>query len=127
MIRQGAFTLLELLIVVIVVGVLASAAVPSLSRSIRRSRAVEAQQAVGNLLTAELAYYQQYKVFTSGSLALDIPFPGGSYSYDLDTSSGATVATVTATGSTPATTNIVVIGTVYQVGTTQMSVDLGGK
>ncbi len=45
--QRGGFTLLELLVVIIIVGVLASVAMPALSRNIERSRAVEALNAIG--------------------------------------------------------------------------------
>jgi prepilin-type N-terminal cleavage/methylation domain-containing protein len=45
--RSRGFTLLELLVVIIIVGVLAAVAMPSLFRNIERSRSVEAIQTIG--------------------------------------------------------------------------------
>jgi prepilin-type N-terminal cleavage/methylation domain-containing protein len=51
---SGGFTLLEILVVVIIVGVLASVAMPLLARNIERSRATEALAAMGIIRRAYL-------------------------------------------------------------------------
>ena len=72
--RNFGFTLLELLIVVVIVGILASFALPQFSRFTRRARTSEAQVNIGALLTAEMIYYQENNVFTSvlGRLLVDV-------------------------------------------------------
>ena len=55
MYRKG-FTLLELVIVVIVLGVLASIALPQYAGFVEKARAAEAVATIGSIKTAEIAY-----------------------------------------------------------------------
>jgi len=56
---QGGFTLMELLIVVMIVGILAAAAVPLYLGYVRDSRLAEAKGLAGSVLTAAQACAQQ--------------------------------------------------------------------
>ena len=51
---QGGFTLLEILVVIIIVGVLASVAMPALFRNVERARATEALNTMGVIRRAYL-------------------------------------------------------------------------
>lgn len=55
--QRSGFTLLELLIVVIIVGILASAALPQFTKMTTRAKTAEAYSALGDILTAESLYY----------------------------------------------------------------------
>ena len=72
---KSGFTLLELLVVVIIVAILASVAIPQYRRAIETSRAAEARAVLHSLLTAELAYYQENGTFTAtlASLLVQVP------------------------------------------------------
>jgi prepilin-type N-terminal cleavage/methylation domain-containing protein len=47
--NQAGFTLLEILVVIIIVGVLASVAMPALFRNVERSRSTEALNTMGTI------------------------------------------------------------------------------
>jgi prepilin-type N-terminal cleavage/methylation domain-containing protein len=67
---QGGFTLVELMIVVAIIGMLASVAFPQYSRSIYRARAAErmtVMQAIGGAVNDMVAVNQSIPSSTSGS------------------------------------------------------------
>ena len=57
------FTLVELLIVVAIIGVLASQGVPAYRRMIQKSRKGEAQNMLGNIASAESAFFSEYGAY----------------------------------------------------------------
>ena|SRR3989338_5954548 len=60
--RKG-FTLLELLIVVIVIGILATIAIPQFLTSVERSRVAKAKSALGMIAQAEKMYRAEHDVY----------------------------------------------------------------
>jgi len=81
---SSGFTLMELLIVVIVVGILATIALPQFRNMVNRARMAEARNTVGAILTAELAYFQENTAFTNNLGQLDVtipPAPPGNFTY----------------------------------------------
>ena len=108
-IRRAAagFTLMELLIVVIIIGILVTLALPGFQRSMEAARQAEARTILGNLYQAERAYYAEKETYTTASdtanpLMAPIP-PVGSpehyFSYGV-TATGATGFIATATRKT---------------------------
>ena len=75
--KQGGFTLLELLMVVIIIAILASLALPQYIRATERSRATESLQILGALRASEHRYRaQSTKNDYTGALAeLDADVP----------------------------------------------------
>lgn len=124
--RGSGFTLLELLIVVIIVGILAGVALPQFNRMTMRARRAEAQNMLNAIMTAEMLYYQEQTKFTNFAnnaaaatqgLMVDLPLDANTpWDYAASGASAANV-TVTATGETSSPVeNIVVTGTVRNDG-----------
>jgi type IV pilus assembly protein PilA len=61
---QG-FTLIELLIVVVIIGILASIAIPKFANSKGKAYLATMKSDLRNLATAEESYYYDYSVYTS--------------------------------------------------------------
>lgn len=71
--RKG-FTLIELLIVVIIIGVLATLAIPQYTNYVERARAAEALNMIGAINSAEAAYKLENNAYTNilSSTALNL-------------------------------------------------------
>jgi general secretion pathway protein G len=63
--NEKGFTLVELIVVVIIVGILASVAIPMLSGNIEKAKKSEAMAALGSYRTAFRMYYLQYSDYPS--------------------------------------------------------------
>jgi prepilin-type N-terminal cleavage/methylation domain-containing protein len=68
---QSGFTLVELMIVVIVVGVLAAVAIPMYQIVPERSKALEATSALGMVRNAMRAYYNEHGTYAHASFVDD--------------------------------------------------------
>src|SRR5688572_11512260 len=88
--RISAFTMIELMIVVAIIGLLASVAIPAFARYIRRAKTNEAIVNLKRMYDSAVAYYNTEHATSSGELlAKDMPaevvtpgpfcclFPGG--------------------------------------------------
>lgn len=58
--RKG-FTMIELMVVVVVVGILASVAVPMYGKYVKNARLTEATGRIGEIITASKAYAQEHE------------------------------------------------------------------
>ena len=72
--RQG-FTLLELLMVVVIIGILASIALPQYIKATEKAREVEALQILGALRASEIRYYALNQAYSASTAALDVGIP----------------------------------------------------
>ena len=96
---QKGFTLLELLVVVVIVGVLAAAAVPIYLNYVKDSRRAEAKGGLAAIQTAEQTYFQANGTYTAtlANLSVDLTDSQANWTFAL-TAGDATHFTATARG-----------------------------
>ena len=105
--EKKGFTLIEVLVVVIIIGILAMVAIPQFTKSIERSRGAEARAALRNIYTAEQAYFAQNETYTPTYSVLatsyDVPATlGTDWSFSIISGDATTfVAEALRTGSGP--------------------------
>ena len=61
--RKAGFTLIELMIVVVIIGILAALAIPRFMRSTTKAKQSEAKQLLKQIYTMEHAYRQEFNVY----------------------------------------------------------------
>lgn len=69
------FTLIELLVVVLIIGILASVALPQYTKAVEKSRSTEAITLLSNLAKAEEIYALATNSYTNDMNSLDIQMP----------------------------------------------------
>ena len=90
--NKSGFTLIELMIVVAIIGILASLAIPDFLRFQAKAKQAEAKMNLGALYTTQKAYFGEYDTFAGGTNAFNdlgwAPHLNQKtyYSYILDTS-----------------------------------------
>ena len=67
--RAAGFTLIEVLVCVMIIGILASLAVPQYYKSIERDKASEAVNLMMAMKTAQYQYWAKYGVYCNGAIA----------------------------------------------------------
>ena len=74
MFNKKGFTLLELIIVIIVIGILASIALPRYMRVTERARVTEAKNMLSTLRNSQIRYYTQHLAYCQviGNLDIEI-------------------------------------------------------
>jgi prepilin-type N-terminal cleavage/methylation domain-containing protein len=121
--QKRGFTLLELLVVVIIVGILASVALPQFQKMALRARVAEGETTLGAILTAELLYYQEYATFAKEAsralLLVSIPADNTTwFNYTItDANTSDTKTEVIAKGSATTINGAKVAATVILTGT----------
>jgi prepilin-type N-terminal cleavage/methylation domain-containing protein len=114
--KSKGFTLLELLIVVIVIGALASVALPQFSKMVKRARAAEAVSGLGAFSTAELVYYQERSTFTNTKADLPVDVNETNFTYTISGASSTSVV-IAAVGTGSSHSGISATMTVFNGGT----------
>jgi prepilin-type N-terminal cleavage/methylation domain-containing protein len=110
--KLAGFTLIELMVVILIVGVLAAASVPMMRGKIDRSKWTEANAAAGAIRTAMKVYFVETGSTVTGNLSnesvqqalrfQDADLNGAyfvSSDYEIDSVSADGIAVVTVTGS----------------------------
>ncbi len=105
------FTMMELMVVVVIVGILAAIAIPLYGKYIKNSRVTEATSRIGELVTACKSYAQENQDATGnptwppvagGGVVGALPSTSDLFSYSITAGAGAnantTALTITATG-----------------------------
>lgn len=75
------FTLVEMLVVVLIIGILAAIAVPQYQKAVKKSQGVEAILNLKTLKRAQEAYYLANGKYTNDLSKLDLTFNAGAYWY----------------------------------------------
>lgn len=74
-VRKG-FTLIELLVVVLIIGVLASIAIPQYFKVVEKARVSEAMSLIAAIKSAQERHLAKGGAYTSNFTQLDISYPG---------------------------------------------------
>ena len=77
--RKYGFTLVELAVVVVIIGVLAAFAVPRFMASVERSKAAEAFNYLASVQSAQERYHARQGTYASAITDLDIKFTAPKY------------------------------------------------
>lgn len=92
---KKGFTLLELLIVVIIIGILGTLALPRFFRAVERTRWAEAKSVLATLRGAQVRYRAENGAYTATIDNLDVDFTTGKYFTFTSGTGAAAVATAT--------------------------------
>lgn len=103
--RKG-FTLIELIIVIIIVGILATIGMTQYTKVVEKGRASEARQILGSLRSAQNAYNLEYGAYTTTVTDTGVDAPAACatthyFSYACDAAGTCTATRCTAGGKTP--------------------------
>ncbi|MBM3254228.1 MAG: prepilin-type N-terminal cleavage/methylation domain-containing protein [Candidatus Omnitrophica bacterium] len=112
------FTLLEVLMVVIIIGVLATLAIPQYTKTVEKARASEAYSNLGTLRKAEWIFYNDRspQTFTAVVASLDIENPNSMATRNFNYTITASSSTFTVTATRASGTNAGETITINQAG-----------
>ena len=126
---KKGFTLLELIVVIIIIGILATLGFTQYTKTIERARGTEAKMILGQLRSSQEAYYLEYNQYSTDITVLAVNAPTACttthfFSYTaVGTTTAAGIGTAlrcTTAGKTPQ------VGTVYTVNVTWATGAWGG-
>lgn len=88
--EAGGFTLIELIVVVLIIGVLASISLPSFLNQVNRAKAAEAASYTGTINRAQQAYRLENNDFADSleELAIGIPQQTSNFEYSIQAGDG---------------------------------------
>jgi len=76
---KKGFTLLELIVVVIIIGILASLGLPQFFKTVEKGRAAEGTSLLGTLRSAQIRYYGEKAAFATAVANLDVDYTTPKY------------------------------------------------
>ena len=82
---RNGYTLMEIIITVIILGVIVSLAVPNYTMSVEKTKAAEGAQMLEALLNAQRRYQIEYGVYANDLNNLDIEFTAGTNNFNMPT------------------------------------------
>ena len=98
MLKRKGFTLMEVLIVVIILGILATIAIPQFANMVKRARLAEAWTNLAAIRTAQSVYHLEHDTYATPVANLsDLTLQNNGVNFTYATSGGATY-NATATG-----------------------------
>lgn len=98
--KQAGFTLIELLIVVVIIGILASIAIPKFGSTKEKAYLAKMKSDLRNLATAQESYLGDNQVYYGG------PVPNAALSYTPSSGTTVTIAEATTAGWSASTTYV---------------------
>ena len=98
MLRKKGFTLIEVLIVVIILGILATLSVPQFTRMISRARMAEAWAGLGGVRTAQSVYWMEHSTYAIVITDLDCDPIAGDFTFSVAADASGFIATATGAG-----------------------------
>lgn len=102
---KKGFTLLELIVVIVILGILATLGFTQYTKMVEKGRTAEARTILGQIRSSQMAYYQEYGSYGSavGDLPVDAPTSctGTHYFSYASSTSTSTATRCTASGKAP--------------------------
>lgn len=95
--KAKGFTLIELMIVVAIIGILAAIAIPNFMNYQCKAKQSEAKSNLGNIRTAQEAYYAEHDEYSNSTAAIGFSTKGSTiYTYAITTNGTGASASFTA-------------------------------
>lgn len=88
--RFNGFSLMEVMIVVVIIGILAALAYPNLEKYLKRARQTEAKTNLSAIYTAQKIYFTLHQSYAEDINELDLSLAQGLYTYTIQDASTST-------------------------------------